>query len=116
MRDSPSGGNSGTIESATENVLEVARDPSGSYFLVVYPSPNDHSKTLAGRVYKDALENTGWSLQAQAKRETFAAAAGKLGCSMTQSHLRTDHDFCGGNAATTRRATRTAARSYGLAY
>ena len=95
VRTSPSGDEVTTIEK-TVNVTEVARNRAGDYYLVVYPDPKDPSKQLAGWVYKDALENTGWSTSDQTSGGSLQnTMASKLDCSHGEAHLRTDHDFCG---------------------
>ena len=99
LRSGPRGEWIGSL-STSANVSEVARDPTGSYFLVLYPDPDDSAKQLAGWVFKDAVENTTWSSQdtALGPQAPHAAASGgkeaKLACGKGESHMKTDRDFC----------------------
>jgi hypothetical protein len=88
-------------------VNEVAR--KGDYYLVLYPSPSDSSKQLAGWVYKDSLEAAGWPM-INAQTGTMSPVTGnnnaktagnngsnnntKLSCNSGENHLRTGSDFC----------------------
>lgn len=63
VRSAPHGG---AIDSLAPSaiVTEIARDPQGDYYLVVYRDRDDASKQFAGWVFKDAVENTAWATQA----------------------------------------------------
>jgi hypothetical protein len=100
VRESPRGDVIASTETS-ELVREVARDPRGDYYLVVFPDPRNHGEELAGWVYKDALENDSWADDANfgtggsanAKTEN-AKSTVKLTCARGQSHVRTSIDFC----------------------
>jgi hypothetical protein len=95
VRVSPNGDETSTIETA-QNVTEVARNRTGDYYLIVYSDPKSPSKELAGWVYKDALENTGWSTSDNTSGGSLPnTMASKLDCAHGEVHLRTDRDFCG---------------------
>jgi hypothetical protein len=92
MRESPRG-DVLTTTVVSQTVSEVARDPRGDYYLVIVADPNNAGKQLAGWVYKDALENTGWSTGAAGGPNRMASAA-KLACGHGEAHVRTTTDFC----------------------
>jgi hypothetical protein len=93
VRGEPSGESISTVETK-ENVSEVARDPKGNYYLIVYPDPKDESKQLAGWVYRSALENVAWSESVPSTTKIANTMASKLDCAKGQAHVRTDRDFC----------------------
>jgi hypothetical protein len=101
LRASPWGEPIGALES-TGTVTEVARDPKGDYYLVLYTSPADGTKQLGAWVYKDAVENTSWTSQDTAiapltgKPASTPAGAKEptLACAKGQERMKTDHEFC----------------------
>jgi len=94
VRSEPSGESISTVES-TANITEVARDPRGNYYLVLYPDPSHADKQLAGWVNRDAVENVAWSTSVPAEGKGLAPTmAAKLDCTKGQAHVRTDRDFC----------------------
>jgi hypothetical protein len=88
VRDAPGGALIAHLDT-NGNVLEVARDPTGDHYLVMYIDPHDDVRKLAGWVNKDAVENTMWSETAGAFDSTT-----RVECLAGTKHLRTDHDFC----------------------
>jgi hypothetical protein len=90
VRSAPDGDVISTIDPA-DHATEIARDPKGDHYLVIFPDPKDASKKLAGWVFRDAVENDSWATTPAASNE----GASKLACGKGEVHLRTDHDFCG---------------------
>jgi hypothetical protein len=100
LRAAPRGDRIASLRSST-SVSEVARDPHGDYYLVVYSDPGDATKRFAGWVYKDAVEGTAWTLDdmpaSPPARGNRAAVGGKRStsaCGTGEAAMRTDHDFC----------------------
>ena len=97
LRSAPWGAWIGSLDTSSGTVTEVARDPRGDYYLVLYPSAEDPSRQLAGWAFKGAVENTSWTAQDTTLAANGKTSAGKeaaLACGKGETHMKTDHDSC----------------------